>query len=879
MATGGDGARRRRRTGCGAQGRRTGGGAEGTLTEMEHVIKAVVTVELHTATALKVMTYVAFIWSTVVLLGGYISLLQRKDFQCLTVITVIEAYSIFNDTEAGGMLKRNPWNIATGAFAMANLRWLRQILKLKKTQILAPFFLLPDILDKFYGCGPYICIGLSSWRLRHRAYAGASNGDASLANLTTALDFFYALVLCQGALDLSLRLFISLEHSVLLVYQKASKNISSETWFMKFVEAYSNDIRERCAKDLAAAEQVSLLSYAVGLLESGSQEEYLSAARMLDYLIKNGQDASTLILGSRWKAQRLLDTLGITQGSTELRLLAARIVADLAGGIRLAQFPGSLRCVSSLLEATDQPCCTNPHPSANFDTLQQQWTAKIQERMPHINMGHGKPDDKESESSCCCDELIVQGLTILQRLARDPHNSVDICQDLGLLAKITAPIHSHTLIDDMAMNTPWVHITNCSLRVVHQLIHVATGEAATMLRRQISSDNSSDKQAVTNLKEILYGERHQLQMRAMEILSELVLDSSLNISEDTGENLVRKQLQIFLADGGEQEQEVSEQVQEVSEQVQEVAAPVENKTNKTPINNKEKEKEKEKEKTNKMSINSKEKEKTIKATAGETLSTLSNKSQTVSRFVMEEHSDIVDRLTQMLHPKNNIRYRAMSAQILGNLCIHCKEHVSKERGILLPKVLAEILATKTKTKPEASRSIPQPDDNEGTHEISSEGNDVEMQLQRHTDHKASDQENEDDMKELQEALLSLTFVIIQEESISSDIFARAVHENAPDGALVDKLKAIVDDNCHCQATPVSLKIVKLCCQISESVFAMRGYCTGDQKERFVDSFSKASKTLANLEGCILLAGTGRGIENTARPLLSELKEQLEKPVA
>ncbi|KAL5204405.1 hypothetical protein ABZP36_009276 [Zizania latifolia] len=398
-------------------------------------------------------------------------------------------------------------------------------------------FILAMILAIFDMSSPFICIGLSSWRLWHRAHAGASIGEASLANLTKALTLLYALVLCQGVLFLWLLWSIWREDTTV---QKRCKNISREEWFKKFVKAYTKDIRERCAKDLAVAEEVSLLSYAVGLLESGSQEEYLSAARMLDCLIKNGQDASALILGSRRKAKRLLDTLGITQGSTELRLLAARIVADLAGGIRLAQFPGSLQCVS-LLEATDRP------------------------------------------------ELIVQGLTILQRLARDPHNCVDICKD-------------------------------------------------------------------------------------------------------------------------------------------------------------------------------------------------------------EEHSDIVGRLTRMLDSKN-IRYRAMPAQILENLCIHCKEHVSKKREILLPKVLAGILATETKTKPEASGSIPQPDDNEGTHEISSEGNDIEMQLPRHTGHKASDQENEDDMRELQEALLSLTFVIIHEELISSDNFARAVHENAPDGALVDKLKAIVDDNC------------------------------------------------------------------------------------
>ncbi|KAG8089571.1 hypothetical protein GUJ93_ZPchr0011g27749 [Zizania palustris] len=534
---------------------------------------------------------------------------------------------------------------------------------------------------------------------------------------------------------------------------------------------------------------------------------------MLDYLIKNGQDASTLILGSRRKAQRLLDTLGSGQGGTEVRLLAARIVADLAGGIHLAQFPGSILCVASLLEVADHPYCINPHQNVHFvdfdDSIQQ--SILIMEMMLRRRRGsHDSSDDKELElvGSCCCDELIVQGLTILQRLGRDPHNCKDICHAPGLLVKITAPIHSHTLIHDMAMNPPWADITNCSLGVVHQLIHIATGKAGRKLRRQISSN----KQAITNLEGIIDGGSHQLQMRAMEILSELVLDSSLNISKDTRENLVRKQLQIFLADGDEQEQEVSEQEEEdVDEEDKEVAASIE----KTPINNK-------------------EKEKTIKATAGETLSNLSNKIQIVSRFVMEEHSDIVDRLTQMLHPKNNIRYRSMSAQILENLCIHCKEHVSKKGGILLPKVLAEILATKT--KPEASGSIPRPDDNEGTIEF----------LQRKT---------------------------------TSDNFALAVRENAPDGALVEKLKAIVDDNCNYQATPVSLKIVKLCSQISRSLFTMREYCTDDQKERFVGSFSKASNTLAKLEGCILFAGTGRGIENTVRPLLSDLEEQLKKEVA
>mgnify|MGYP003702027771 CR=1 FL=1 len=42
------------------------------------------------------MVYLAFTLSTVVLLGGYVSSLQRKDFACLTAITVVQATRFVN---------------------------------------------------------------------------------------------------------------------------------------------------------------------------------------------------------------------------------------------------------------------------------------------------------------------------------------------------------------------------------------------------------------------------------------------------------------------------------------------------------------------------------------------------------------------------------------------------------------------------------------------------------------------------------------------------------------------------------------------------------------------------------------------------------------
>jgi hypothetical protein len=69
------------------------------------------------------------------------------------------------------------------------------------------------------------------------------------------------------------------------------------------------------------------------LLGSGPQEEYLSGARLLGAFVEMGEDVRSLLLPSRPKIQKLIDTLrwrSSPNENREIRELAAMIVADLA---------------------------------------------------------------------------------------------------------------------------------------------------------------------------------------------------------------------------------------------------------------------------------------------------------------------------------------------------------------------------------------------------------------------------------------------------------------------------------------------------------------------------------------------------------------------
>uniref|UniRef100_A0A8R7UYX5 Uncharacterized protein n=1 Tax=Triticum urartu TaxID=4572 RepID=A0A8R7UYX5_TRIUA len=384
-----------------------------------------------------------------------------------------------------------------------------------------------------------------------------------------------------------------------------------------------------------------------------------------------------------------------------------------------------------------------------------------------------------------------------------------------------SPICFETLIQDNNIMMAWQDVVNGAYRVVHRLIRAPEWTGGRRLAHEISSS----EQAVRNLERILHQGNtgsQQLQMRAMEILAELALDSSSNLAMETKENLMSKQLQIFLNEGTGED---------------------------------------------------------LKVMAGKTLlALLSKTTRTISMVcIMRKYNSIVDQVTEMLDAKNKAIYRTIATEILEIFALHTmdKNHV---KNTLLPKVLAEVLTSKKKPPSEA----PERQASKGSGDIEENPlqDDEENQRLEHNVRINSSERNEMPvaMLELKEALLSLTSVIFDKLIISAEDFDEVAQKVAPgEGEFVAKLKTIVEENCD--ATANSLRIVKLCGQIAVTMMRCSQYNTHFKDQKFVETLSKASRITCNLEPCMLFAGTNCGAKKTARPLLSDLVKEAEALVA
>ncbi|KAF7051262.1 hypothetical protein CFC21_059516 [Triticum aestivum] len=487
--------------------------------------------------AIRGMGYLVLTWSTVVLLGGFVSVLENKDFWCLTIITLVQTAGVFDVSlkEKMRYIGTSRYGLQSAIYAMliwkntngdgknANgdgpsvprlvvvlIVWLVHLL-------VVAVILLP--LSVLYLCGLLFTTGISVWRLIQRDYG--RKAEDGYANLQPALNVLYSLALFQGSL-FCYRLFSSFAREGLAseVAEKYKMNGRAH----KSVKKYLRETMIGCEKDPSFVKGRNLVTYAVGMMKSESSKSFLSGARILDALLEHplpleeqhaliaelvGSASSTHVL------EKLLQALDSRSPHDEkMRGVAANIVAHLAGKIRLKRFPRGIQCIGSLLEisqgqAEDGDECA---PSADYDYK----------------------------------KLMEKGLVILDGLAADEHNCRVLGNAEGLLAKVVAPVSSDLL--HLIDHDAWSIVVAASLQVMCRLV-AAPGETGAKLRSQISSN----KEAINSMEGILKCDEcdEKLQVLTIKILTQLPMDVDVcptAVNTESRGNFVKILPDIFTCD-------------------------------------------------------------------------------------------------------------------------------------------------------------------------------------------------------------------------------------------------------------------------------------------------------------------------------------------
>uniref|UniRef100_A0A0E0I3R5 Uncharacterized protein n=1 Tax=Oryza nivara TaxID=4536 RepID=A0A0E0I3R5_ORYNI len=571
----------------------------------------------HMSMAVKGLGYLLVLWTTVILLGGFVSILGKKDFWCLTIITLVQTAGV-SDIFLNEKL-RYTWRSFLGFFSATDtletergaISWFYGRSRSRSYYLnnlvvvviwLLHLFVFATIicpLAVLYMFGLIITTAISACRLIQHDYRGEVNNGG--ANLKSALKFVYSIALLQGVL-FCYRFTLCYEQKRLvdLVVNK----YRFVTSLSESVMAYMQETMIGCEKDPSFVKGRNLVTYAVGLTKSGSPDGFLSGVRILDSLLNTPmykynffleveveveeQKAMVkqLLLSASYSQDgglhTLLQSLDCTRAyNAEAREHAARIVAHLAGDLHLEQFPQGIHCIASLLE--------------------------------------GPPKDCDGNIPVNYRELMLQGLSILMKLAAHEDCQRSINKTEGLLAKIMAPLRSGLLNHNDDPNSAWFRTVHASMVVILRLVD-APGQTGKELRRKISGD----VEAMASMERILgcqgcgLGSFHDssLFMQALDIYTRMHEHTLSNIV--TREYFIEKLLLIF---------------------------------------------------THKVY-----KEANIifgLAVVGEKLATLCSHGKANAKLILQVKDDVVGDLTKILvqdrYPKE---YRISTAQILEQLCVH-----------------------------------------------------------------------------------------------------------------------------------------------------------------------------------------------------------------
>ncbi|KAL6599906.1 hypothetical protein ACP70R_045557 [Stipagrostis hirtigluma subsp. patula] len=452
-------------------------------------------------------------WNTAVLLGGFVSDLQKRDFWCLTAITVIQAAGLA-DFVLKEKLSMLLWRI------LDNLRdsFVSNSIKLPLLILVAPFTVL----------ALYISTGISLWRLTEY---GQDNAGIS-ANQKPALYFLYSLAVGQGML------YGYKTINALRVRIKRAEFVASHILVdTELVLTYLDKTVVGCEKDPLFATGRNLVTYAFDLMmNSKSNDCYIVGIRVLGQVIEPDRyPRGRLVLAKHLLntsasfphlIERLLETLGPRSPySKEIREHAASIVAIVAGGIHLEQFPWGIKYISSLLLNTSQEPELSSYLPKEYG---RGWLLEKYER-DYVVLELERPNPPqgaENNPLLGYARLAIQGLRILRKLAVDQDNYKIIVNTEDLISRITnAPLISSQLHKDH--HDEWLDMVEEALELMRWLMAAPWATETNLL-----DETSKYRGAIISTLESLLqcSICYSLEKRRKSIENLLFLDPSVDIS-------------------------------------------------------------------------------------------------------------------------------------------------------------------------------------------------------------------------------------------------------------------------------------------------------------------------------------------------------------
>ncbi|EPS65785.1 hypothetical protein M569_08988, partial [Genlisea aurea] len=397
----------------------------------------------------------AFLWATIVLLGGFAVTLSKSDLWFITLILVNESTRVFGRSRELEWQHHSTWYVSEirsysrRALAYSSTFVARRFKSMFQRNPTSPkgvpkrdrsperkkfpmhgmhrrrtlsssevsfcpgakwLTLSKNVSNVLYWIQLFsasACLILSTIKLARRDFGSYSRGELDKRNRNFALMVFYILAVAEALLFLMEKAYWEWNFSVERLLETAAEECELEDYGIVSVRRFFYDAYSKCIDgSVFDGLKMDMVSYAVELVGSRSPEERLMGVRILRKFSTSPRfSEDTLgILGVDLSVmERLLEMLNWTDPEeAEIRYSAAEILSELAGRMqnsqRMAGIPGAMVSISSLLHV-------RPSSGARYE---------VSEKILPM----------EDDASW---ELNHIGILILEKLAGDP----DVCEKIG----------------------------------------------------------------------------------------------------------------------------------------------------------------------------------------------------------------------------------------------------------------------------------------------------------------------------------------------------------------------------------------------------------------------------------------------------------------